>query len=121
MPALLRAHADGAMDAINLKLSKVGGLTRARQMRDLCVALGLPVTIEDSGGGDVIGTAIAHLAQATPEKYRFGVSSGFFKVKLNTTEGAPRIAAGRVSAPAGPCLGLRPRAEVLGDPVVHVG
>ena len=66
VPALLRAHADGAMDAINLKLSKVGGLTRARQMRDLCVALGVPMTIEGSGGGDVIGTAVAHLAQAIP-------------------------------------------------------
>jgi len=120
VPALLRAHADGAMDAINLKLSKVGGLTRARQMRDLCVALGLPMTIEDSGGGDVIGTAVVHLAQATPEKYRFGVSSGFFKVRLNTTEGAPRIAAGRVSAPTGTGLGLRPLTEILGEPVVDV-
>ncbi|MDP6882884.1 MAG: enolase C-terminal domain-like protein [Rhodospirillales bacterium] len=118
--ALLHAHADGAMDAINLKLSKLGGMTRARQIRDLCVALGLPMTIEDSGGGDIIGTAVAHLAQATPEKYRFGVSSGFFKVKLNTTEGAPRIAQGRVSAPIGPGLGLRLRAETLGEPVVDV-
>jgi cis-L-3-hydroxyproline dehydratase len=120
VPALLRAHADGAMDAINLKLSKVGGMTRARQIRDLCVALGLPMTIEDSGGGDIIGTAVAHLAQATPEKYRFGVSSGFFKVKLNTTEGAPRIAHGRISAPTGPGLGLRLRTEALGEPVVDV-
>ena len=32
------AHADGAMDAVNIKISKFGGLTRARQARDLCVA-----------------------------------------------------------------------------------
>ena len=29
------------MDVVNLKLSKVGGLSIARQMRDVCVALGI--------------------------------------------------------------------------------
>ena len=43
-----------------------------------------------------------------------------FKVKLNTTEGAPRIAAGRVSAPTRPGLGLHSRTEVLDNPVVEV-
>ncbi|MFO0891731.1 MAG: enolase C-terminal domain-like protein [Isosphaeraceae bacterium] len=51
---LLRAHADRAMDVVNIKISKFGGLTRARQARDLCVTLGLGMTIEDSWGGDVI-------------------------------------------------------------------
>ena len=32
--ALMRGHSDGAMDVINLKISKVGGLTKARQIRD---------------------------------------------------------------------------------------
>ena len=38
---LLRAAADNAMDVVNLKISKLGGLTRARQARDLCVGLGV--------------------------------------------------------------------------------
>ena len=37
---VVRGHADGAMDVINLKIGKVGGLTRARQIRDFCVAHG---------------------------------------------------------------------------------
>ena len=45
---LMRAHADRAMDCVNLKISKLGGLTKARQLRDLCVLLGIPMTIEDS-------------------------------------------------------------------------
>ena len=28
------------MDVVNLKISKLGGLTRARQARDLCVVAG---------------------------------------------------------------------------------
>ena len=63
---LLRAHRDRAMDAINLKISKVGGLTKARHIRDLCVALGIPMTIEDSWGGDIVTAAIAHLAHIHP-------------------------------------------------------
>jgi L-alanine-DL-glutamate epimerase-like enolase superfamily enzyme len=34
---VVRGIADQAMDVINLKISKVGGLTKARQIRDLCV------------------------------------------------------------------------------------
>ena len=49
---VLRGAADGAMDIINLKISKVGGLTKARQIRDLCVSLGIALTIEDTWGGE---------------------------------------------------------------------
>jgi len=45
---VVRGARDGAMDVINLKISKVGGLTKARQIRDLCVSLGLAMTIEDT-------------------------------------------------------------------------
>lgn len=34
---LLRAKADLAMDVVNLKISKLGGLTKTRQARDLCL------------------------------------------------------------------------------------
>ena len=46
------------MEAFNLKISKVGGLTKAKLMRDLAVALGLRVTIEDTWGGDIVTTAV---------------------------------------------------------------
>lgn len=58
---LVEAAGDLAMDVINLKISKVGGLTKARQIRDLAVSLGIALTIEDTWGGDIITAAIAHL------------------------------------------------------------
>src|SRR3954465_8192134 len=48
---LLRGHADRASDVANIKISKFGGLTRARQASDLCAALGLSMTVEDCWGG----------------------------------------------------------------------
>ena len=47
LEALLRAHQDRAMDVVNIKIGKVGGLTRARQLRDLCVSLGIAMILED--------------------------------------------------------------------------
>ena len=68
---VLRGYQDRAMDVINLKISKVGGLTKARQIRDLCVSLGIAMTIEDTWGGDIITAAIAHLAHSTPPELLF--------------------------------------------------
>ena len=48
LSVLLRGYNDRAMDLINLKINRMGGLTRARQVRDLCISLGICMTIEDS-------------------------------------------------------------------------
>lgn len=109
--------ADGAMDIINLKISKVGGLTKARQIRDLAVTLGIALTIEDTWGGDITTAAIAHLAHSTPEQYLFSSTDFNSYVTVSTAEGAPQRAAGRMAASSLPGLGIAPRPEVLGKPV----
>ena len=115
--ALLRAHNDGAMDAINLKISKVGGLTKARQIRDLCVALGIPMTIEDSWGGDIVTAAIAHLAHSTPERFRFSATDFNSYVTVSNAAGAPRREKGTMRASDRPGLGVTANRDVLGAPV----
>ncbi|NNE99347.1 MAG: mandelate racemase/muconate lactonizing enzyme family protein, partial [Pyrinomonadaceae bacterium] len=72
--SLLRGIADEAMDIINLKISKVGGLSRARAMRDLCASRGIGMTIEDTWGGDIVTATIAHLAQSTPAAVSFSAT-----------------------------------------------
>jgi L-alanine-DL-glutamate epimerase-like enolase superfamily enzyme len=120
LEALLRAHHENAMDVVNLKISKLGGLTRARQVRDLCVSLGIAMTIEDSWGGDVTTAAIAHLAHSTPEALRFTATDFNSYVTVSTAEGAPRRKQGQMAASTEPGLGVRPRRNVLGSPVVQV-
>ncbi len=115
--ALLRGHSDGAMDVINLKISKVGGLTKARQIRDLCVTLNLPMTIEDSWGGDIITAAIAHLAHSTPESLRFSATDFNSYVTVRNATGAPQRVAGRMRASDEPGLGIEPDMDVLGAAV----
>jgi L-alanine-DL-glutamate epimerase-like enolase superfamily enzyme len=115
--ALLRGIEDHAFDAINLKISKVGGLTRARQMRDLCVATGVVMTIEDTWGGDFVTAAIAHLAQSTPEEFLLSTTDFNSYGTRDIATGAPRRIDGKMSATDAPGLGCKPIREALGAPV----
>jgi len=117
LDAVVRGIADQAMDVINLKISKVGGLTKARQIRDLCVSLGIAMTIEDTWGGDIITAAIAHLAHSTPEGFLFSATDFNSYVTVAFTDGAPQRKRGRLAASQKPGLGIRPRMKVLGKPV----
>lgn len=120
IPELIRAVNDQAMDVINIKISKLGGLTRAREIRDVCVAMGIAMTIEDTWGGDIITAAISHLAHSTPTELLFTSTDFNSYVTVSTAEGAPQRVNGRMAASTEPGLGLRPRMEVLGDPVAIV-
>jgi cis-L-3-hydroxyproline dehydratase len=111
---------DQAMDVINLKISKVGGLTKARQIRDLCVSVGIALTIEDSWGGDITTAAIAHLAHSTPTDYLFSSTDFNSYVTVGIAEGAPRRKGGRLTASDTPGLGIEPKWDVLGDPVLSI-
>src|SRR5678815_1240602 len=99
---LLRARGDLAMDVVNLKISKLGGLTRTRQLRDLCVSMGIAMTLEDSWGGDITTAAIAHLAHSTPEELRFTSTDFNSYVTLSTADGAPQRANGFMKASDAP-------------------
>jgi L-alanine-DL-glutamate epimerase-like enolase superfamily enzyme len=117
---LLRGHADHAMDVANLKISKFGGLTKLKQARDLCVSLGIAMTLEDSWGGDIITAAIAHLAHSTPPEFRFTATDFNSYVTVSIADGAPRRVNGRMAASTPPGLGITPRMDVLGKPVTEI-
>jgi L-alanine-DL-glutamate epimerase-like enolase superfamily enzyme len=117
---VVRGAADHAMDVINLKISKVGGLTPARQIRDLCVSLGIALTIEDTWGGDIVTAAIAHLAHSTPPELLFTTTDFNSYVTVSIAEGAPQRKNGRMTTTALPGLGIEPRMEILGRPVFSV-
>jgi cis-L-3-hydroxyproline dehydratase len=117
---LLRAKADLAMDVVNLKISKLGGLTKTRQSRDLCVSLGIGMTLEDSWGGDIATAAIAHLAQSTPTEFLFSTTDFNSYVTVSTADGAPRRINGRMAASKSPGLGIQPKLSVLGKALVEV-
>jgi L-alanine-DL-glutamate epimerase-like enolase superfamily enzyme len=120
MTALLHALNDRAADVVNIKISKVGGLTKARRLRDVCVAQNLAVTIEDSWGGDIATAAIAHLAHSTPPKWLFSTTDFNSYVTRSVAADAPRRENGRLAAPDKPGLGLTIDPDELGKPVLCI-
>jgi L-alanine-DL-glutamate epimerase-like enolase superfamily enzyme len=121
VPAFLHAWRERAMDAVNLKISKVGGLTRARQVRELAEALGVSLTVEDTWGGDLVTAAVSHLAANVPVDLLFTVSFMNDWTNEHVAGYQPRSHDGTGAAPTQPGLGVDVDVAVLGDPLFSVG
>ena len=120
LPTLVRAISLDAMDQVNLKISRVGGLLPARAMRDTAVALGIRLMIEDSWGGDVVSAAVAHLAAGTPPDALFAVSFMNDWTQEHIAGYEPRSHGGLGPVPDGPGLGIEVDVASLGAPLFSV-
>ncbi len=63
-----RAVADQAAEVICLKVSKNGGLTKTRRIRDYLVEHRIPMLVEDTWGGEIVTASLSHMAVSTPEE-----------------------------------------------------
>ncbi len=120
LSVLVRAAGLDAMDQVNLKVGRVGGLLPARLMRDTAVALGIRLMIEDSWGGDVVTAAVAHLAAGTPPDALFAVSYMNDWTKEHIAGYEPRSSGGLGPVPDGPGLGIDVDVAGLGAPLFTV-
>jgi cis-L-3-hydroxyproline dehydratase len=117
--SFIAAVRDGGAGAVNLKIGKVGGLTRARALRDLAHGLGTGLKIEDTWGGDVATAAVSQLAAATRPDTIFTVS--FFNdwTREHVAGYRPRSEGGFGAAPDGPGLGIEVSVDGL-EPLLSV-
>ena len=118
VPTMLRAVGEGGAGAFNLKVSKVGGLTKAKLMRDLAQELGTQVTIEDTWGGDVVSATSAALAASTRPEALLTVSFMNDWCNEHVAGYQPRSVGGFGSAPTSPGLGIDVDETLLGDPIL---
>jgi cis-L-3-hydroxyproline dehydratase len=114
---LVRGVAADAMDHVNLKVGRVGGLTEARLMRDVAVELGLRLTIEDTWGGDIVTAAVAHLASGVPGDALCAVSFMNDWTNEHVAGHEPRSAGEVGPVPDGPGLGIEVDLSALGEPL----
>ena len=49
---IAKAWQDHAADVVNIKISKFGGITRAKQATEFCSSVGIAMTVEDTWGGN---------------------------------------------------------------------
>lgn len=115
--AVLRAIAEDAAEGIGLKVTKCGGLTGARRQRDMCLAAGLTMSVQDTAGSEIAFAAIAHLGQSVPASMlRCILDLRPLYTPVTAAIDAPLIDGG-VLAPDAPGLGLGVDRDVLGEPL----
>ncbi len=113
---LVRAIGDDALDALVIKLTHAGGLSRARALRDLCAAHGLRLRIEDTAGSEIARAAQAQLAAATPLQLQLGCY-GFVNQRPPVADDAPEVRDGMLYLNDRPGLGVTPKLAALGIPL----
>jgi L-alanine-DL-glutamate epimerase-like enolase superfamily enzyme len=117
---LVRGRALGALDGVRLKLSRLGGITPTRRARDVALSFGLPVTVEDAGGGDLVSATTAHFAASIPPRLLLG---GYLPGEMaaeRIATGTPEPDGGTARVPAGPGLGVDVREDALGEHLQRV-
>jgi L-alanine-DL-glutamate epimerase-like enolase superfamily enzyme len=121
LAALLEAHRLGVADGVTVKLTRVGGITPARLIRDVAVSLGISVTVEDASGCNLADATFAHVNASTPAALRVHSVDFNSWVTVCHVDG-PSARVGDVLQPPAdaPGLGLTLRDEVVGDPFVDV-
>jgi len=115
--SMLEAAEAGCMQAVALKLSKFGGITKIRQARDLAVHLGAKICMECTWGSDIVTAAALHLAATTPPRVLLNTCdlSGYVAPRIAPT--APGRIDGRIAPPEGPGLGIEIDEATLGTPI----
>lgn len=119
LDTVIRAWHEGACDSINLKIARVGGLTPALQMRDLCSLLGIPFHVQCAGGSNITQAAIVHLAHSSAPERLLHIWDIGDLVSFNTVSNPMPRKDGKMHAHHLPGLGVYPIESVLGEPVAE--
>ncbi len=117
---LLEIHRKGAADGVTLKISRLGGMSKTRLIRDVAADLGLMITVEDTGGAEIDTAAMAHLSLSTPAALRLHTIAFHRWVTVQTAANAPPISDFRIGLPPGPGLGIDVMPETLGLPFLDL-
>ena len=114
---LLRIVADHACEVVGLKVGRVGGITPARRMRDVCLEAGIRMNVEDTGGTALSATAAVHLAQTVPEPFRRATWLCFDHLTVDPVDCGVANDGGFADAPPDPGIGAVPDEPALGEPL----
>ncbi len=112
-----RIVADRGAEICCLKISNLGGLSKARRVRDYLVENRIPVVSEDTWGGEITSAVVAHFAASTPPEYLQNTTDLMNYNTRSTGIGGPESRNGKLYASDTPGLGVAPDFESLGAPV----
>ena len=110
-----------AADGIGLKISKQGGLTPSRKQRDIALAAGLVISVQETVGSEIAFAALLHMAAATPRsQLRCALDTRSMVAHSVAQFNAP-IKDGGAVPPSLPGLGVDVDLAQLGVPIAVYG
>ena len=109
--------ADNAAGGVSLKLCKNGDITTCHRQRDICIAVGLTMSVPATLGSDITLTAILPLGQTVLAPLLRCVLDTRDMVGVTTADLDTPIVDGGVRAPDAPGLGISPLTSLPGEPV----
>lgn len=112
---------DHAAEMCCLKISNLGGLSKARRVRDFLIDHGIPVISEDTWGGEVTTAALAHFAASTPAEMLINSTDLCNYNTRSTGTPKPPTADGKLYVSDAPGLGVDADYESLGEPIAVFG
>ncbi len=113
-----RIAREGIAEVFNIKLNRVGGLTKAARLRDIALAHGIDIFVMATGGSVMADTEALHLAATVPDDNFYAVWACQDMLTLDIAGGrGPRNRDGHLHLPEEPGLGVHPEEDALGDPV----
>lgn len=109
--SLMKGASLGCMDAVAIKLSKFGGITKAKYASKLCCELGTKMCIEDTWGSDITTSAILHLAATTDAKFIMNVCDLSYYVSPRLDITCPHRDHGMIAINDAVGLGVTPQLD----------
>jgi L-alanine-DL-glutamate epimerase-like enolase superfamily enzyme len=118
LATIARAIATGVADGFGMKLTRIGGISGMRAVRDLCETFKTPTSCDDSWGGDIIAAACVHVGSTLqPHLSRGAWISDPYQAGHYDEAHGPRIVNGRIAVPPGPGLGITIPQDCFGSPI----
>lgn len=115
---ILKAAVNGTVDGFGLKVTRLGGLSSMRTVRDVCHFARLPFSCDDAWGGDIIAAACVHLAATVHPSLCEGawIAAPYIDGHYDNVAGID-VSNGWINVPTGPGLGITPTPGVFGEPI----
>ena len=117
--AAQRIVADRGAEICCLKISNLGGLSKARRVRDYLLENRIPVVSEDTWGGEITSSVVAHFAVSTPPEYLQNTTDLMNYNTRSTGFGGPIAKGGKLYATDTPGLGVNADFDSLGSSIAE--
>ena len=112
----------GVCDGFGLKLSRLGGLSPMRTLREICQVRSLPHTCDDAWGGDIVAAACVHIGSTVRPELSEGVwIAGPYLDHHYDEENPIKIEGGNIAVPIGDGLGINPDMTIFSQPSMSWG